>query len=240
MAACGEGDSGSASDASEQVVVDAIQADVPDALGESKFRISWTLDGGCLRGDEIESTVRSLFDGRSFVDRFACEAGSGLSSVLSPGDFEVQLRLLDTDDIIIPPDSGPVAGALVAISDVSGPHASSKGMAVPVALAFPTSTAGMSVSWNFTEMSVPLSCKEAGVANVDIVYERADGGIERDVQVLCSGTDESGPLPLGLYTIRVTPRNAEGAVVYAPGTHTVGHFVGNDTALVSVGFVETP
>lgn len=238
-AACGEGDSESASDASETVVADATQVDgETDARGESRFLISWTLEGGCSRGEEIETTVRGLFDGRSFVDQFSCDTGSGLTSVLSPGDFEVQLRLLDTDDIIIPPDSGPVASALVAISGVSGPHTSVEGMTVPVAVAFPTSTAGMILSWDFTEKSLPLTCADAGVASLDIAYEREEG-IERDVQVSCSaGMDESGPLPLGLYSVRVTPRSAEGAVVYAPRTQTVGHFVGNDTTSISVGFTD--
>lgn len=237
LAACGNGDAGGDSDAAQAVVFDAANADEPDASGDARFLIRWTLVGGCLGGDEVETTVSSRFDGREIVNRFPCTETSGLSDPLSPGEFDVQVRVFD-NDIVVPPDSGPVAGPLLALSDVSGPHASVVGTAVPVEFTFPTATATILTSWNFSDGMTPQTCAQAGVANMALAYERTEGAIERQVTVACAdGSDASGDLPTGLYQVRATALDAGGTPVFAQEETSVTLFVGNEALTTSFAFV---
>ena len=235
LGACGNGDAGD-TDAAQAVVFDAANAGDPDASGDARFLLRWTLVGGCLGGDEIETTVSSRFDGRTIVNRFPCTDTSGLSDPLSPGEFDVQVRVFD-NDVVVPPDSGPVAGPLLAISEVSGPHASAVGTAVPVEFAFPTATATILTSWNFSEDTTSQTCAEAGVVNMALTYQRTEGEIERQVTIACAdGSDSSGDLPTGLYQVRATALDAGGTPVFAQEETLVTLFVGNEALTASFAF----
>ncbi len=237
---CGDSDSGSeAVDGAPGGNADAA-GPTSDADTQARFHIRWNLEGGCDRGDTIETTVSSLSDGRTFVDDFQCVAGEGLSAALPPGEFNVVVRLLDNDDVVTPPDAGLVPDELVAISDVSGPHTSVPGSDVAVDVAFSTTAASITASWNFSEDSDPQSCAEAGVANVEVVYER-DGQPERTERIACSaGMDLSGLLPTGLYTVSATPLDAGGTPQFPASTTEVGLFVGNQVQSTTFRFASVP
>ncbi len=237
---CGDTPKEEASDAAGQSVVDGDVGAAADANPEARFRIAWTLEGGCSRGETIESTVSSLFDGRLFVDEFDCELGEGLSRAVPSGDFEVQLRLIDTDDVVVPPDSGPTESSLVAISNVEGPHASEIGTEVPIAVAFPTASSSITASWNFSEDSAPRTCAQLSIESVDVVYERG-GNVERSERIACADSmDLSGSLPLGLYTVRATPVNRAGIALFDEQESEVALFVGNQGASASFSFAAVP
>lgn len=239
--ACGDSKSSGQPDARRDPVEDATAGDViADAGTGARFLIHWTLLGGCLDGDEVETEISNGDDGRTFVSRFPCSAGSGLSEPLSEGEFDVLVRVID-NDIIVPPDSGPVAGPLLAQSNVSGPHLSVLDTTVDINVAFPTNTATVAAEWNFTSNSEPQTCAEAGVSNVDLEYEQMGGAIERSVRVPCSSaTDASGDLPTGFYLVRATPVDDAGAAVFAVQERSVPLFVGNVGASASFGFAADP
>lgn len=235
---CGEDSPASEVDAGDgEVVVDAGEEPDPiDAGSGSRFLLQWNLIGGCLGGDELEATMSGRFDGRTFVSVFPCTAVSGLSEMVSPGEYDIQLRLLD-NDVVVPPDSGPTPGPLVAISDTSGPHQTVENGNVTVSFSFPTATATIETSWSFVAGKEPQTCAQAGVANVDLEYERVGQGIERQLQVPCAdGTDSSGDLPTGLYLVRATPVDGGGTPVFEERENEILLFVGNDEQSATFGF----
>lgn len=188
----------------------------------------------------MEAEASSRTDGRTFVKRFPCDGGSGLTDLLSPGDYDIVLRVFD-NDIVVPPDAGPAAGPLVAQSDASGPHTTVENDTLTVDVAFPTSTATIGTEWTFASGDDAKTCAEAGVVNVDIEYERAGGAIERQLRVACTdGGDVSGDLPTGLYLVRATPVDGGGATVFTQLEAEVPLFVGNVGASATFAFALAP
>lgn len=247
LAGCGDdGGTGATSDADP--TAPTIDAGSADASGQARFAASWTLQGGCLGGDEVELEVANSSDGRTTTNRFPCTTTSGTSDHVGVGTFDIQLRVIDTDLEILPDagvfDGGPIEpepGPLVALSDRMLGVMSAANTDTALSFAFPTASATISTSWKFMSDDQLETCAEVGAVNVELEYERVGASVERTVTLPCTDLGETTPaLPTGLYLLRAKAVDGAAASVRPDLEVQVVLFVGNQRQSASLDFVPAP
>lgn len=244
---CGDDGTTAAVDADTTVVT--VDSGTPDAGQLTRFVASWTLAGGCIRGDVVELEVASTGDGRVTTNRFPCTATSGTSGHVGGGTFEAQLRVIDTDLEMLP-DAGvgidggpgdPEPGPLVAISDRMTDVASVLNTDTPIAFAFATGLATIESSWTFKDGETMESCTDAGVVNIELEYLLVGDVVQRMVTLPCTDlTETTPPLATGLYLVTAKALDGVGAEVWPEVEAQTVLFVGNQSVTTSLGFTAPP
>ena len=252
LGTCGDdgGNSGRSDPADTRNPIDAAgpstDAGSLDAGNDTRFAATWPLIGGCLAGDQVELDISSTFDGRTFIKRFPCSAGTGTFDPVGAGTFDILLRVIDNDlpnltDAGVDPDAGaipPAPGPLVAESDLIDGIASVANTDIPVLFEFPSNTASIATSWRFQAEGQAETCAEASVVSVDLEYELVGGAGVRTVRHSCTVlANDSGDLATGLYLVRAVGVDGAYAVVREEVETTLPLLVGNRELTTTFGFV---
>jgi hypothetical protein len=135
----------------------------------------------------------------------------------------------------VPKASTLLTGPLVLLAMVACDSASRPDTAVQAASACPGS---VSLAWSITSSSgQPLTCAQAGAANVALRLQSRTGGVPVFIAFPCTSSPGTANVTPGLYDVAIELRDASGArLATAPPQTSVAVAVGRTKVLTPVTF----
>jgi len=159
--------------------------------------VAWDPDPDCPEGATTAQVVSVDGLGTEFIDLYWCDDYGGVTGPLALGDYQVSVRLTDTDEVELFAQSDPQVVSLAR-----------EGESVAVDFAFVANTAYFVAGW-----TVASGCTAAGIATVELVVDGsgmvlASAGCE-------TGVLESMAVPLGGYQVYLRAMAGDGSTQVA-------------------------